>query len=121
MYSSWYHDLIRRELRAANRKGLEITPDSFERLLLLHPSLIEKVNEIARTLNPKLISFKKEDLICIYNKYCVIQKNNVNKEQFLNSSFISITSMYPEFIDLLNRDVLEEDINDNSRGLNKII
>lgn len=29
--------------------------------------------------------------------------------------------MYPEFIDLLNRDVLEEDINDNSRGLNKII
>ena len=70
----------------------------FERLLFLHPNLLERVNEKAIELNEDFIPFTKIDLINIFEKFVMLQMIYPDKEFFLKSSFVSISEIYPELI-----------------------
>lgn len=90
-------DLIQKELNQLKREGAPINKEVFERLILLHPELIGKVNEILKQNNIKDL-FKKEDLIDIFENAIIFQSINPKREQYLKSSLIGISKIYPELL-----------------------
>lgn len=96
-------DLLYREFKRFEHTIENINHENFERLLLLHPQLLEKINTLALSKNPNFMPFKKEDLIDIFDKFVCIQKTIPTREQFLKSAIISISSIYPEFTKTLKK------------------
>lgn len=94
-------DLIDKQIRHQLRRNKPVTKKSFERIVLLHPYLIEKVNEKMGSLNLKEEPYKKEDLINLFSKAVIKQMYDGEKEQYLNSILISISTIYPEYLPLL--------------------
>lgn len=95
-------DLIDKEIKIA--KMMNFKPN-FERLLFLHPQLLDKVNEKIIANNIDCITYKKEDLVTIFNKYLLRQLANPDSEYFLKSSYKSIYNAYPELILLLEEKI----------------
>lgn len=83
-------DLIEKEIR----QNKSITKKSFERLILLHPNLMNKINQKLIELNLK--PFNKNDLINLFEEAILKQAIYPNYEQYLNSIVISISKTYPE-------------------------
>lgn len=83
-------DLIDKEIR----QNKSITKESFERLILLHPNLMNKINQKLIELN--LEPFNKNDLINLFEEAILKQAIYPNYEQYLNSIVISISQTYPE-------------------------
>ena len=83
-------DLIDKEIRQSK----SITRKSFERLILLHPNLMNKINQklIELNLNP----FTEKDLINLFEEAILKQAIYPNYEQYLDSIVISISKTYPE-------------------------
>ena len=95
------YDLIEKELMQAQRRNKPITRENFERLLLLHPKLLKKVNSVASLKIKDFIPFKQEDLIDIFEKFILMQMIYPSKEQFIKPAFKEITKAYPEFLSVL--------------------
>lgn len=93
-------DLIRKQLNQFKRNNSSITKNGFNRLILLHPDLINKVNEIL-IQNKVEDLFKKEDLIDLFENSVIMQSINPNREQYLKSSVIEISKLYPELLPIL--------------------
>ena len=93
-------DLIQKQLNQFKRNNSPIKKEGFNRLILLHPELIGKVNEILIKNNIENL-FKKEDLIDLFENAVVMQSINPNKEQYLKSSIIEISKLYPELLPTL--------------------
>ena len=87
-------DLIDKELRQNKRENKSITRKSFERLILLHPNLMNKINQKLIELN--LEPFNNNDLINLFEEAILKQAIYPNYEQYLNSIVISISQTYPE-------------------------
>ena len=87
-------DLIDKEIRQNKRENKSITRNSFERLILLHPNLMKKINKKIIELN--LEPFNKNDLINLFEEAILKQAIYPNYEQYLNSIVISISKTYPE-------------------------
>ena len=87
-------DLIDKEIRQNKRQNKSITRESFKRLILLHPNLMNKINQKLIELN--LEPFNKNDLINLFEKAILKQAIYPNYEQYLNSIVISISKTYPE-------------------------
>lgn len=87
-------DLIDKEIRQNERENKSITRESFKRLILLHPNLMNKINKklIELNLNP----FTEKDLINLFEEAILKQAIYPNYEQYLNSIVISISKTYPE-------------------------
>ena len=83
-------DLIEKEIKQSK----SITKESFERLILLHPNLMNKINQKLIELNLK--PFNKNDLINLFEEAIIKQAIYPNYEQYLNSRVISISKTYPE-------------------------
>lgn len=98
-------DLIEIEIRQSERKNKEISRRTFERLLLLHPHLLQKVNAIASSKNPNFVPFKIEDLIDIFDQFMILQMIDTSREQFLKSSIISISTLYPKLTAILKEKI----------------
>ncbi len=94
-------DLIETEVRQANREKGPLTHETFERLLFLHPNLLEKVNLLACTKDPNFIPFSQEDLITIFDKFIILQMLDPSKEQFISSALTQYLKYYPEFSSIL--------------------
>lgn len=90
-------DLIEKQIMYQQKIKKDVTKKCFERLLLLHPELLDKINKKLIEINPKSETFKKEDLIILFEKAIINQNNNTN-EQYLKSIFISVSNTYPELI-----------------------
>ena len=90
-------DLIEKQIMYQQKIKKGVTKKCFERLLLLHPELLDKINKKLIEINPKSETFKKEDLIILFEKAIINQNNNTN-EQYLKSIFISVSNTYPELI-----------------------
>jgi len=91
-------DLIDREIRYSSH----LTKKSFERIILLHPYLIEKVNARMASLNLNAEPYKKEDLIDLFDWAVIMQVVFPDREQYLKSIVISISNVYPELVPYLN-------------------
>lgn len=83
-------DLIDKEIRQSK----SITRKSFERIILLHPNLMNKINQKLIELNHE--PFNKNDLINLFEEAILKQAIYPNYEQYLNSIVISILQTYPE-------------------------
>lgn len=83
-------DLIEKEIKQSK----SITRKSFERLILLHPNLMNKINQKLIELN--IEPFNKNDLINLFEEAILKQAIYPNYEQYLNSIVISISKTYPE-------------------------
>ena len=87
-------DLIDKKIRQSKRENKSITRESFERLILLHPNLMNKINKKLIELN--IEPFNKNDLINLFEEAIIKQAIYPNYEQYLNSIVISISKTYPE-------------------------
>ena len=88
-------DLIEKQLMYQEKSQKDVTKKCFERLVLLHPELLNKINQKLKEINQNSETFKKEELITLFSK--AIKKQTMNQEeQYLKSIFISITNIYPE-------------------------
>lgn len=98
-------DLIDKQIRQQQRNNQPITKESFERLILLHPYLIDKVNQKMDELNLNIKPYKKEDLIRLFENAVIKQAIYPEKEQYLKSVIISISNSYPELLPTLNEKI----------------
>ena len=87
-------DLIDKEIRQIEKTKTQVTKESFERLILLHPNLMNKINQKLIELN--IEPFNKNDLINLFEESILKQAIYPNYEQYLNSIVISISKTYPE-------------------------
>lgn len=95
-------DLIDKQIRQQQRNNIPITKQSFERIVLLHPHLIDKINQKMIELNLNTEPYKKEDLINLFTNAVIRQAINPDREQYLKSIVISISSIYPDLLPRLN-------------------
>lgn len=95
-------DLIDKQLKQLKRNNKPIRKEEFNRLVLLHPQLIGKVNELLIQNNINDI-FSKEDLVSLFEYSVISQALRPNKEQYLKSSIISISNLYPELLPVLEQ------------------
>lgn len=85
-------DLIDKQIIQNTRDNKPVTRESFERLILLHPNLMDKVNKRF----PEIKTFTEEDLIRLFEDAVIKQTLYPNYEQYLKSIVISISKTYPE-------------------------
>lgn len=83
-------DFIDKEIKQSK----SITRKSFERLILLHPNLMNKINQ--KLIEHNLEPFDKNDLINLFEEAILKQAIYPNYEQYINSIVISISKSYPE-------------------------
>lgn len=95
-------DLIDKQIKQQQRNNSSITKQSFERIVLLHPNLIDKVNQKMVELNLNEEPYKKEDLISLFTNAVIRQTINPDREQYLKSIVISISNIYPDLLPFLN-------------------
>lgn len=99
-------DLIDKLIRQHQRNNQKVRKKSFERLILLHPYLIDKVNQKMQELSLNVKPYQKEDLIWLFENTVVKQAVYPEKEQYLKSIVISISNSYPELLSVLNEKLL---------------
>lgn len=87
-------DLIDKQLEQDKRSNRPTTRESFERLILLHPNLMDKINKKMIELN--IQPFTQEDLISLFEDAVIKQTLYPNYEQYLKSIIISISKTYPQ-------------------------
>lgn len=97
-------DLIQKEINQYHRENRKVSKNTFKRLLYLHPNLLSKVNNILRELD--LGVYSKDDLVDIFEEFVVRQMLDVSHEQYLISSIISISNIYPELLPLFQKKLL---------------
>ncbi len=95
-------DLIDKQIRQQQRNNQPVTKESFERLILLHPHLIDKVNQKMEELNLDVKPYRKEDLIGLFENAVIKQAIYPEMEQYLKSVIISASNRYPELLPTLN-------------------
>ena len=79
-------DLLERTIEYTKMKNESVNKLTFERLLYLHPNLLEKVNETLSNMGEP--TYQKEELTDIFEKFIFKQMTNPEKEYFLKSSML---------------------------------
>ena len=72
-------DLIEKQLMYQKKSQKDVTKKCFERLVLLHPELLDKINQKLKEINQNSETFKKEELITLFSK--AIKKQTTNQEE----------------------------------------
>lgn len=98
-------DLIDKQIRRQHRNNLPVTKKSFERLILLHPYLIDKVNKKMEEIGLNVKPYQKEDLIRLFENAVIKQAIYPENEQYLKSIVTSISNSYPELLQALNEKI----------------
>ena len=104
-----------------NKLNMDISKNEFDRLVYLHPNLLSKINELAKEFNYDY-HYELNDLIEIFRKRIERQLSNLENEQYIDCSYISICDSFPqlkpEIDDLYNE--YRNSINDKkTAGFNK--
>ena len=103
-------DLIDKILNRYTKNSKPIPTNVFDRLLYLHPYLLDQVNKRIDELGLEITKYTKEDLVSLFEKRVLLQIEYPEKEEFLKSSVTSIIDTFPE---------LTQEINDKLSTLNK--
>ena len=87
-------DLLERTIEYTKMNNGSVNKLTFERLLYLHPNLLKKVNETLSDMGE--LTYQKEELTDIFEKFIFKQMTNPEKEYFLKSSMLQISKTYPD-------------------------
>lgn len=69
--------------------------DEFDRLVYLHPGLLNKINELSKEMGYDYY-YKPEDLVGIFKSRVARQLYDSEHEQYVECSYISICNSFPE-------------------------
>ena len=73
----------------------EFSKNDFDRLVYLHPNLLSKINELAIEFNYNY-HYESKDIIDIFKNRIERQLSDLNHEQYIDCSYMSICSYFPE-------------------------
>lgn len=73
----------------------EFTKNEFDRLFYLHPGLLSKINYLAAEFGYDY-HYEPKDIIDIFNNRIQRQLYDLNHEQYIDCSYISICSAFPD-------------------------
>lgn len=96
-------DILNKWRRYKNKMNKEFSKNEFDRLVYLHPNLLAKINELAQEFNYDY-NYEPNDLIEIFNNRIQRQLYDMEHEQYIDCSYISICNVFPELkpqIDIL--------------------
>ena len=79
-------DLLERTIEYTKMNNGSVNKLTFERLLYLHPNLLKKVNETLSDMGE--LTYQKEELTDIFEKFIFKQMTNPEKEYFLKFSIL---------------------------------
>ena len=96
-------DLLERTIEYTKMKNESVNKLTFERLLYLHPNLLKKVNETLSDMGE--LTYQKEELIDIFEKFIFKQMINPEEEFFLKSSMLQISKTYPDLTNDLKQKI----------------
>lgn len=85
-------DKLRNQKKTLNK---EFRKDEFDRLVCLHPELLEKINDLAKEMGCDY-SYKPEDLVELFRIMAEMQLRISKYEFYIDCSYISICDTYPE-------------------------
>ena len=84
----------------------DFSKDEFDRLVCLHPNLLQEINELAKEFNYDYY-YEPRDLVDIFKNRIDRQLSDLENEQYIECSYISICNSFPELkpqIDILFKD-----------------
>jgi hypothetical protein len=90
----------------------EFNKHEFDRLVFLHPNLLDKINELAKEFNYDY-HYDPNDLVSIFDLGIQTQLHSPEHEVYVDSAYISICNTYPELKDKI--DSLYEEYTNNNR------
>lgn len=90
-------DILDKWRRYKNVFKKEFTRNDFNRLIYLHPNLMQKVNELAEEFGYDY-RYEPNDLINLFQERIEKQLRNLECEQYIDCSYISICESYQELI-----------------------
>ena len=96
-------DLLERTIEYTKMNNGSVNKLTFERLLYLHPNLLKKVNETLSDMGE--LTYQKEELTDIFEKFIFKQMTNPEKEYFLKSSMLQISTTYPNLTNSLKQKI----------------
>lgn len=90
-------DILDKWRRYKNIFKKEFTRSDFSRLIYLHPNLMQKINELAEEFGYDY-RYEPNDLINLFQERIEKQLRNLECEQYIDCSYISICESYQELI-----------------------
>ena len=96
-------DLLERTIEYTKMNNGSVNKLTFGRLLYLHPNLLKKVNETLSDMGE--LTYQKEELIDIFEKFIFKQMINPEEEFFLKSSMLQISKTYPDLTNDLKQKI----------------
>lgn len=99
-------DIIDKEIFYITKMNKIKSKNEFDRLIYLHPNLIEEVNNKILPLLNIEEKYTKDDLIKIFENRVNRQNQNKEHEQFIECAYEMIVNYYPELkdkLDILNK------------------
>lgn len=104
-----------------NTLNMDISKNEFDRLVYLHPELLQKINDLARELGYNY-HYEPKDIIALFNNRVQRQLSDMEHEQFVDCAYNSICNSFPELkneIDVIYNYYKESLKNKNSEEQNK--
>lgn len=95
-------DILDKFRNYKNNLNKEFTKNEFNRLVFLHPNLIDKINDLSKEFNYDY-EYSVEDLIPLFKRGIECQLDNSEIELYIDSAYKSITNFYPELKDELDK------------------
>lgn len=102
------YDIIDKEIFYITKMNKIKSKNEFDRLIYLHPNLIEEVNNRILPLLNIEEKYSKEDLVKIFENRVYRQNQDKEHEQFIECAYEMIVKFYPELKEKL--DILIERI-----------
>lgn len=94
-------DLIERQIKQSELRGRKISKNDFNRILLFHPYLLDKINKKMSFLKIDEPPFNEDDIIELFEKTVITQAVFPKREQFLKSIVSSVNNTYPKLTNKL--------------------
>lgn len=88
-------DIINKYRFYKNKLGMDMPINKLERLVFLHPYLLEEVNKLAKEFGTN-VKFTKEDLVRIFEDRVKRQLHDLEHVQFIECAYPLIIGNYPE-------------------------
>ena len=111
-------DILDKFRNYKNNLNKEFTKNEFNRLVFLHPNLIDKINDLAKEFNYDY-QYSVKDLIPLFKRGIECQIEDLKTEQYIDSAYKSMSDFYPELkgeLDKLYDNYLNE-INKNELNI----
>ena len=88
-------DIIAKWIYYKEKLNKNFTKNEFDRLVYLHPELLDKANELSASFGYNY-KYESNDLIDIFKSRVERQLQDLNHEQYVDCAYVSICNIYPD-------------------------